>query len=59
VVVVVVGGTVGAVELLDATPPKDAQVLEMHRFVEPASLSTISAGGKPESSRLNEAKPSL
>jgi hypothetical protein len=58
-VVVVVGGTVGAVSLFDATPPNDAQLFEMQRFVEPASLSTISAGGKPWSSKLNEAKPSL
>jgi uncharacterized membrane protein len=58
-VVVVVGATVGAVSLFDATPPNDVQVPEMQRSVEPASLSTISAGGKPESSRLNEAKPSL
>jgi hypothetical protein len=58
-VVVVVGGTVGAVSLFASTPPNVVQVSDMHLCVEPASLSTINAGGNPWSSKLNEANPSL
>ena len=57
--VVVVDGTVGAVSLFGATPPKEVQVPDTHRWVEPISLSTIKAGDRPVSSRLNETNPSL
>jgi hypothetical protein len=56
---VVVGATVGAVELLDGTPPNDEQAPDTHFSVEPFVLSIINIGDNAVSPRLKTANPNL